>query len=128
VKEIFFPGYILVSADLSNGEVEHLVKSIPGVLGFLGDEGGANKKAVPLRQSEVNRILGRVGDSEEGEVTVDTEYFVGESIKVMDGPFSGFTGAIQEVFEDKKKLNVVVKIFGRSTPVELNYIQVEKEQ
>jgi transcriptional antiterminator NusG len=124
----FFPGYILVSADLSNGEVEHLVKSIPGVLGFLGDEGGANKKAVPLRQSEVNRILGRVGDSEEGEVTVDTEYFVGESIKVMDGPFSGFTGAIQEVFEDKKKLNVVVKIFGRSTPVELNYIQVEKEQ
>jgi transcriptional antiterminator NusG len=83
---------------------------------------------VPLRQSEVNRILGRVGDSEEGEVTVDTEYFVGESIKVMDGPFSGFTGAIQEVFEDKKKLNVVVKIFGRSTPVELNYIQVEKEQ
>jgi transcriptional antiterminator NusG len=123
----FFPGYILVSADLSNGEVEHLVKSIPGVLGFLGDEGGPNKKAVPLRQSEVNRILGRVGDSEEGEVTIDTQYFVGEAIKVMDGPFSGFTGAIQEVFEDKKKLNVVVKIFGRSTPVELNYIQVEKE-
>ena len=124
----FFPGYILVSADLSNGEVEHLVKSIPGVLGFLGDEGGANKKAVPLRQSEVNRILGRVGDIEEGEVSVGTEYFVGESIKVMDGPFSGFAGTIQEVFEDKKKLNVVVKIFGRSTPVELNYIQVEKEQ
>jgi transcriptional antiterminator NusG len=124
----FFPGYILVSADLSNGEVEHLVKSIPGVLGFLGDEGGANKKAVPLRQSEVNRILGKVGDVEQGEVAVDAEYFTGETIKVTDGPFSGFTGTIQEVFEDKKKLNVVVKIFGRSTPVELNYIQVEKEQ
>ncbi len=124
----FFPGYILVSADLTNGEVEHLVKSIPGVLGFLGDEDGGNKRAVPLRQSEVNRILGRVGEAEEGEVTVDTQYAVGELIKVMEGPFSGFSGTIQEVFEDKKKLNVEVKIFGRSTPVELNYIQVEKEQ
>lgn len=124
----FFPGYILVSADLSNGEVEHLVKSIPGVLGFLGDEQGANKQAVPLRKSEVDRILGRVNDAEEGELTVDTEYFIGEAIKVTDGPFSGFTGTVQEVFEDKKKLNAVVKIFGRSTPVELNYIQVEKEQ
>ena len=123
-----FPGYILVSADLSNGEVEHLVKSIPGVLGFLGDETGANKKAVPLRQSEVNRILGRVGDVEEGDVTVSVEYVVGEAVKVMDGPFSGFTGVIQEVFQDKKKLNVEVKIFGRNTPVELNYTQVEKEQ
>jgi transcriptional antiterminator NusG len=124
----FFPGYILVSADLSNGEVEHLVKSIPGVLGFLGDEGCPNKKAVPLRQSEVNRILGKVGDIEEGEVAIDADYSVGETIKVVDGPFSGFTGTIQEVFAEKKKLNVEVKIFGRSTPVELNYTQVEKEQ
>ena len=80
-----------------------------------------------MRQSEINRILGRVDDTEELDISVDVSYMVGESVKVMDGPFSGFSGTIQEVFEDRKKLNVIVKIFGRSTPVELNYIQVEKE-
>jgi transcriptional antiterminator NusG len=125
----FFPGYVLVSADLTHGEVEHVIKSIPGVLGFLGaNQEGGNKKPMPLRQSEVKRILGKVDETEEGDIAVDANYIIGESVKVMDGPFSGFTGAIQEVFEDKKKLNVVVKIFGRNTPVELNYMQVEKEQ
>lgn len=124
----FFPGYILVSCDLNHGEVLHTIKSIPGVMGFLGDVDGANKVPVPLRQSEVNRILGKVDEAEEAEIQLDANYIVGESVKVMDGPFSGFNGTIQEVFEDKKKLNVVVKIFGRNTPVELNYMQVEKEQ
>lgn len=124
----FFPGYILISADFSHGETMHLVKSIPGIIGFLSNErGGADQIPAPLRQSEVNRILGRVDESEEMDIQSDVSYSVGEMIKVMDGPFSGFSGTIQEVFEDKKKLNVVVKIFGRSTPVELNYIQVEKE-
>lgn len=124
----YFPGYILVSADLSNGEVEHLIKSVPNVMGFLGDEdgGSVSRKPVPLRQSEVNRILGRVDELTE-DVSLDVSYMAGESIKVMDGPFSGFSGTIQEVFEDKKKLSVVVKIFGRNTPVELSYMQVEKE-
>jgi len=80
-----------------------------------------------LRQAEVNRILGKVDEVEEFEEKLDTPFIVGESVKVMDGPFSGFTGTVEEVFEDRKKLNVTVKIFGRNTPVELNYIQVEKE-
>lgn len=126
----FFPGYVLVFADLANAEVEHTIKSIPGVIGFLGTDegtGASSKKPVPLRQSEVNRILGKVDEAQDAEATVDAHYSVGEQVKVMDGPFSGFSGSVAEVFEDKKKLNVVVKIFGRSTPVELNYIQVEKE-
>lgn len=123
----YFPGYVLISADLSNGEVEHLIKSIPNVMGFLGNEGGANKVPTPLRQTEVNRILGRVDESEEEDVQVDVDFIQGESVKVMDGPFSGFSGTIQEINEEKKKLSVVVRIFGRNTPVELNYMQVEKE-
>ncbi|MEM6523030.1 MAG: transcription termination/antitermination protein NusG [Bacteroidota bacterium] len=123
----FFPGYVLVSADLSNGEANHLVTSIPGVIGFLGNNGtGSSKEPVALRQSEINRILGKVDEIDEFEEKLDTPYIVGESVKVMDGPFSGFSGTVEEVFEERKKLNVMVKIFGRNTPVELNYMQVEK--
>lgn len=123
----FFPGYVMVSADLSHGEAYHTINSIPGVIGFLGaDEGGAAKKPIPLRPSEVNRILGRVEEVEDEGVKLDTPYVVGEEVKVMDGPFSGFIGNIEEVFEERKKLKVMVKIFGRNTPVELNYMQVEK--
>ncbi len=123
----FFPGYMIVSADLTHGEAAHLITSIPGIIGFLGsNSGGASKTPVPLRESEINRILGRVGDVEEFEETLDSPYIVGEEVKVMDGPFCGFTGMIEEVFEERKKLNVMVKIFGRNTPVELNYMQVEK--
>lgn len=123
----FFPGYVLVSADLTHGEANHTVTSIPGVIGFLGNNtAGASKEPVPLRQSEINRILGKVDEADEFEQKLDTPYIVGESVKVMDGPFSGFTGTVEEVFEERKKLNVMVKIFGRNTPVELNYMQVEK--
>lgn len=124
----FFPGYVLVNADLSHGEANHVITSIPGVIGFLGsNQGGASKTPEPLRQSEVNRILGRVEEIDEFAEKRDTPFIVGETVKVMDGPFSGFSGIIEEVFEDKKKLNVMVKIFGRNTPVELNFIQVEKQ-
>ncbi len=123
----FFPGYVLVSADLSNGEAYHMVNSIPGVIGFLGGNGtSSSKEPVALRQSEVNRILGKVGEIDEFEEKLETPFIKGESVKVMDGPFSGFTGTVEEIFEEKKKLNVMVKIFGRNTPVELNYMQVEK--
>lgn len=124
----FFPGYMLISADLSYGEAMHIINSIPGVIGFLGNNSaGTSKEPIPLRQAEVNRILGKVDESEEVEEKFATTFIVGESVKVMDGPFSGFTGMVEEVFDEKKKLNVMVKIFGRNTPVELNYMQVEKQ-
>jgi transcriptional antiterminator NusG len=119
----FYPGYVLIEAVL-NGELEHIIKNINSVIGFLGVKGG---NAVPMRAAEVNRILGKVDEmSEQGEM-MNVPYYVGESVKVMDGPFNGFTGSIEEVNEEKKKLKVMVKIFGRRTPLELNYMQVEKE-
>jgi transcription termination/antitermination protein NusG len=119
----FFPGYVLVEAQL-DGEIEHIIKNINSVIGFLGDKTGS---AVPLRQAEVNRILGKVDEMAETGEAVNVPYFIGESVKVMDGPFSGFNGIIEEINEDKKKLKVMVKIFGRRTPLELNYMQVEKD-
>ena len=119
----FYPGYVLIETAL-NAELEQIIKSINSVIGFLGDKTG---KAVPLRPAEVNRILGKVDEmAEQGEM-INMPYYVGEDIKVMDGPFNGFSGVIEEVNEDKKKLKVMVKIFGRRTPLELNYMQVEKQ-
>jgi transcriptional antiterminator NusG len=103
------------------------VNNIPGVIGFLGNNGtGSTKDPVALRQSEVNRILGKVDEIDQQDEKLEKPFIRGESVKVMDGPFSGFTGSVEEIFEDKKKLNVTVKIFGRNTPVELSYMQVEK--
>lgn len=119
----FYPGYILIQAELK-GEVTPLIQGINGVVGFLGGK----DEPIPLRQSEVARILGTVDEqAEKGETAIEP-YIVGESVKVIDGPFSGFSGTIEEVYEEKKKLKVMVKIFGRRTPLELNYVQVEKEQ
>lgn len=82
----------------------------------------------PLRPSEVNRFLGKTEEGEEDTTVINVSYIKGEAIKVLDGPFNGFTGTIEEVFDEKKKLNVTVKIFGRNTPMELNFMQVEKIQ
>jgi transcriptional antiterminator NusG len=129
VEKNFYPGYVFVNADLSNGEIMHTIKSVPGVINFLDVEGaGPNAMPKPMRESEINRILGKFEDAEEQEVKHDISFIVGETVKVMDGPFNGFTGVVEEVFDEKKKLNVTVKIFGRNTPVELNYMQVEKEE
>ena len=120
----FFPGYILIEAALV-GEVEHTIKGVNNVIGFLGAEKGGDP--VPLRTSEVNRILGKVDELAESEEELNIPFIVGESVKVIDGPFNNFTGIIEEINEEKKKLKVMVKIFGRKTPVELSYMQVEKE-
>ncbi len=118
----YFPGYVLVEAALV-GEVTHVIKNTPDVLGFLGTRG----EPEPLRPSEVNRILGKVDElSEQGE-EVNVPFIVGESVKVTDGPFNSFTGIIEEINDEKKKLKVMVKIFGRKTPLELGFMQVEKE-
>jgi transcriptional antiterminator NusG len=119
----FFPGYVLMEADLT-GEIAHGIKNLPNVIGFLGAEKGGDP--VPLRQSEVNRILGTVDDLADDEAN-HNPYHVGEGVKVIDGPFNGFNGVIEEINEEKKKLKVMVKIFGRKTPLELSFMQVEKE-
>ena len=119
----YFPGYVMVEASLV-GEVVHVIKSITGVIGFLGATKGGDP--VPLRDSEVNRILGKVDELADSEELINVPYVVGENVKVIDGPFNGFTGSIENVNEEKRKLEVMVKIFGRKTPLELSYMQVEK--
>lgn len=123
IKEVnMLPGYVLVEAELV-GEIAHMLRNTPGVLGFLG----GTDCPVPLRQSEINRMLGV--DKEENEMPqmLEVQYLEGESVKVTDGPFSGFNGIIESVVPDKQKLKVLVKIFGRTTPLELSFGQVEKE-
>jgi transcriptional antiterminator NusG len=116
----FFPGYILIEASL-NADLVGTIIQIPNVIGFLGGD-----NPTPLRESEVNKILGKVDEmTEQGEI-LSNPFTIGESVKVMDGPFNDFTGVIEEINEEKKKLKVMVKIFGRRTPIELNYMQVEK--
>ena len=118
----YFPGYVLIEADLS-GEVPHIIRNVPNVMGFLGTRG----QAEPIRPAEVKRILGKVDELAEQGEEVNVPYIVGESVKVIDGPFNSFSGIIEEINEEKKKLKVMVKIFGRKTPLELNFMQVEKE-
>lgn len=120
----FFPGYVLIELAMI-GEVPHVIKGINNVIGFLGAEKGGDP--VPLRMSEVNRILGKVDELAETDEELNIPFIVGETIKVIDGPFNGFNGTIEDINEEKRKLKVMVKIFGRKTPVELGYLQVEKE-
>jgi transcriptional antiterminator NusG len=101
------------------------LKNIPNVIGFLGDT--KSGEPVPMRQSEVYRILGRVDELAESGEEMNIPFVVGETVKVIDGPFNGFNGIIEKINEEKKKLEVMVKIFGRKTPLELSFMQVEKE-
>jgi transcription termination/antitermination protein NusG len=121
--KVYFPGYIMIEANLS-GEIPHIIKSITSVIGFLGEVKGGDP--VPLRMSEVNRMLGKVD-----ELAVKTDshaipFTINETIKVIDGPFNGFNGTVEKINEEKRKLEVMVKIFGRKTPLELSFMQVEK--
>ena len=123
VKEkLFLPGYVLVEANLQ-GEVAHTLRFMPNVLGFLG----GLDNPTPVRQADINRILGTAEDITIKSEEVAIPFTVDEAVKVTDGPFSGFSGIIEEVNAEKRKLKVMVKIFGRKTPLELSYNQVEKE-
>jgi transcriptional antiterminator NusG len=118
----YFPGYVLIEAALV-GEIPHIIRNIPNVLGFLGTKGEPD----PIRPSEVNRILGKVDELAEQGEEVNVPYIVGESVKVIDGPFNSFSGIIEEINEEKNKIKVMVKIFGRKTPMDQSLMQVEKE-
>lgn len=120
----YFPGYVLIEANLV-GEIAHYIRDIPGVIGFLGATKDSDPS--PLRQHEVNRILGKVDELSDSEEQLNVPFMEGETVKVIDGPFNSFTGTIEGVNEEKKKLKVMVKIFGRKTPLELGFTQVEKE-
>lgn len=123
VKEkLFLPGYVLVEANLQ-GEMAHTLRFIPNVLGFLG----GMDNPTPVKQADINRILGTAEETVIKSDDIGVPFMVDEAVKVTDGPFSGFSGVIEEVNSEKRKLKVMVKIFGRKTPLELNYNQVEKE-
>lgn len=119
----YFPGYVLIEAVLLD-EIIPVIQNVTNVLDFLKERDG---KPIPMRQSEVNRILGKMDDLvDTGENSVE-RFMLGEPVKVIDGPFSSFSGIVEDVNDEKKKLKVTVKIFGRKTPLELSFSQVERE-
>ena len=118
----YLPGYVLVEARLV-GEIAHELRNTPQVLGFLG----GMDNPTPLRPAEVNRILGKVDELAEETIETDVPYEVGDNVKVNEGPFAGFTGVIEKVDAEKKKVTVTVKVFGRNTGLDLGFMQVEKE-
>ena len=117
------PGYVLIEANLI-GEISHRIRQIPNVFGFLEEK---NNVPTPIRMSEVNRILGVVDEMQENEAELLTPFHKDENVKVVSGPFNGFTGVIEEVNTEKKKLKVMVLVFGRKTPLELSFNQVERD-
>ena len=117
-----FPGYVLIEATLE-GEVIHAIRNVPNVIGFLTQKDGT---PVPLQEDEVKRILGQVDEMIDSEEELMESFILGETVKIIDGPFNSFSGVIDEINLEKKKLMVIVKIFGRRTPVELSFVQVIK--
>jgi transcription termination/antitermination protein NusG len=121
-EKTFFPGYILINAVLDK-DVQHVISNVPSVVGFLttGDQ------PTPLRPDEVNRIMGKMDEAREAGEQPEIPFKPGDAVKVTDGPFNNFTGFVEEVYPDKMKVKVMVSIFGRKTPLELDYLQVEHE-
>ena len=122
-EKILFPGYLMIEcADGRMGDdMVQVITGITNVIHFLGRE-----NPTPLRKSEVNKMFGKMDEVTESAVGYADPYVVDETVKIIDGPFNDFNGVVEEVNDEKKKLKVIVKIFGRSTPVELSYMQVEK--
>ena len=129
-ERTILPGYILIETEAMTGEMIHMLRNVPGVSGFIEEErliDGARKKVpVPMRAADVKRILGKVDELAASDEELEVAFRIGEMVKVIDGPFNSFQGVIEDVNNDQKKLKVMVKIFGRQTPLELNFMQVEK--
>ena len=121
VERSYYSGYILIEANLI-GEVRHVIKNTPGVQGFVG----IKDEPSVLRMDEVNRILGRMEEIAKKADSPSNLYIVGDSINIVDGPFANFVGDIEEINEEKRRLKISVKIFGRKTPIELSFEQVVK--
>ncbi len=120
-EKTFFPGYVMLRIALDT-ELQHVISSLPSVIGFLttGDE------PTPLRPDEINRIMGKMNEVREAGEQPEMPFKRGDLVKVVDGPFNNFSGVVEEVYPDKMKVKVMVSIFGRKTPLELDYLQVER--
>jgi transcriptional antiterminator NusG len=118
-KRKTFPSYVMVEMDLNN-ETRHLVQNVPGVTRFVG----SGQREVPLKENEVRRLLGQV-ETSKGRPTMTVTFRIGDSVRITDGPFSAFTGVVDEVNNERGKVKVMVSIFGRATPVELDFLQVQ---
>ena len=118
-KKKYFPGYVLVKMDMDN-QLYHLIKNIKKVSGFLGSKG----TPAPVSEVEIQKIMGQIKDGVESKSSIS--YSIGEKVQVIDGPFASFSGLVEEIDEERSRLKVSVLIFGRPTPVELEYVQVEK--
>jgi transcriptional antiterminator NusG len=119
-KRKTFPSYVMVEMDLNN-ETRHLVQNVPGVTRFVG----SGQREVPLKESEVRRLLGQAESGSKGRAPVTVTFRIGDSVRITDGPFSAFTGVVDEVNNERGKVKVMVSIFGRATPVELDFLQVQ---
>jgi len=121
-NRIFFPGYMLVEMELDK-ITQHLILNAPGVTNFVGPK----NQPIPLQEDEVKRILGKVEERHDEEI-IEIPFRIGDPVKVIDGPFTDFAGIVEEINHEKKKVKVLVSIFGRSTPVELDFLQIELEK
>ncbi|WP_113738180.1 transcription termination/antitermination protein NusG [Blattabacterium clevelandi] len=122
-EKVHYPGYVMIETNLEV-EAVHAIKNVPGVINFLSD--GKGGSAIPMRKEEVNKMLGKMDQLSERYENISISFIIGETIKVIDGPFSGFNGTIEKINEEKRKLELAVLIFGRKTPLELNFTQIEK--
>ena len=122
-EKMFFPGYVLIKMNL-NVNTKYIVENSPGVLSFVGPKG---KNPVPLRDDEIKRIFGEV-ERKEGRELMVTPFIKGDHVKIIAGPFIDFNGVVEEINDDKQKVKITISIFGRSTPVELDYYQVQLEK
>lgn len=129
-ESLLYPGYVLINAELG-AELQYIIRNlVPGMSGFLTEKIGPkaqDRVAVPIREDEIKRILGQYDEDAVNEGATEVDYAIGDSVKITDGPFSGFDGTVDEIVEDRSKLKVIVMIFGRKTLLELNFNQVTKE-